>query len=251
MLKGIYSAAAGMTSQMILTDTIANNLANVNTPGYKSTGVEFATFGEALVNRIGSFQQSMIGRYAQGSKVLGTMFNFAQGDLTPTGNPLDLALQGDGFFTVKLPDNNDAIVYTRAGNFTLDNNGFLTTATGGRVQGYNGDILIPKNTKTISIRKSGEVVADGTVIDVLKIAQFSTNQHLKRMGYSYFTGLNPTGDVIDVSVEQGYLERSNANVITELVNSMTGLRVYETLQKSIQMQNETLGKSVNEVGRMG
>jgi flagellar basal-body rod protein FlgF len=250
MLKGIYSAAAGMTSQMIQTDTIADNLANISTPGYKTTGVEFATFGDVLVQRIGGDQEQEIGRYAQGSQVLHSVTDFSQGDLNATGNPLDLALEGDGFFTIKLPDKNDAIVYSRAGNFTKNEEGILTTPTGGHVQGLSGDIVIPKNAKKIDILRNGDVLVDNNPVDKLKIAQFGNNQNLRRTGSSYYTGAQPTGEVKGVTVEQGFIERSNANAITEMVNSMTGLRVYESLQKSIQMQNETLGKSVNEVGKV-
>lgn len=250
MLKGIYSAAAGMSSQMIMTDIGANNLANVNTAGFKEIKTDFKTFGEMLVKRIGNNQQVKLGNFAHGSQVLASVTDFTQGDLIQTGNPLDMGLKGDGFFSVRVLGN-DAVVYTRCGSFTRDNEGFITTINGDRLQGYNGDILIPRNAKKITISKSGEIIADDKIIDTLKIAQFKNNQELKRIGASYYKILaQPENDVTGVTVEQGSLERSNANVITEMVNSMTGLRIYETLQKSIQMQNETLGKAVNDVGRV-
>lgn len=250
MLKGIYSAATGMTSQMIMTDITANNLANVNTPGFKEVGAKFQTFGRMLVNRVGNHEQKALGHFAQGSRLLSSVTDFAQGELAETGNPLDMALNGNGFFTVKIPANN-AIVYTRNGSFTRDEEGFVTTTSGDRLQGFNGDILIPRDAKKIVLSAAGEVIVDDKVIDRLKIAQFANNQELKRIGSAYYKASGqPVEDLNPVTIQQGFVERSNSNVITELVNSMTGLRIYETLQKSIQMQNETLGKSVNEVGRM-
>lgn len=250
MLKGIYSAAAGMTSQMIQTDVTANNLANLNTPGFKRVSLEFKTFGDALVKRIGTNPTKELGHYAQGSQVLKSVTNFSQGDMTQTGNVLDMSLKGDGFFTVRIPGN-DATVYTRAGSFSRDEEGFLITPDGGRVQGYNGDILIPREAKKIVISAGGDIQVDDRNIAKLKIAQFQDQQKLEHIGSAYFKTLeDPTLDPQGVTVEQGYLERSNSNVIQEMVNNITGLRVYETMQRTIQMQSETLGKAVNDVGRV-
>lgn len=251
MLRGIYSAAAGMTSQMMLTDMTADNLANVSTPGYKMSAIQFKTFGEALINRMGNNQPQLLGRFAQGNQVLHSVINFNQGDLQQTGNPLDLGIQGNGFFKVKLPYKNDAIAYTRAGEFTRDENGFITTHDGARLQGQNGDILIPRKASKIEISQYGEVVVDGKTIERIPLISFGDNNALKRIGNSMYTvGPEVNEEVAQAHIEQGFLESSNANVITELVNSMTGLRIYETLQKSIQMQNQTLEKAVNDVGRV-
>jgi flagellar basal-body rod protein FlgF len=182
--------------------------------------------------------------------VLSSVTNFTQGDLISTGNPLDLALKGEGFFTVKL-NGTDTMLYTRSGNFTMDDAGFLTTTTGDRVQGLNGDIQIPRGTSKVEISPIGEVIANNQAIDRLVLAQFDDNQALKRIGSNYYQAIGQTPNpAVNLTVEQGALERANTNVITELVNSMTGLRIYEMLQKSVQMQSETLNKSVNDVGRV-
>ncbi len=248
MLKGIYSAASGMTSQMMLTDVVADNLANMNTPGYKASGVEFKPFGQTLIDYMGNNQTKPLGTMASGSEVMATVVNFAQGDLTQTGSPLDLALHGQGFFTVKVPQTGQ-ILYTRAGNFTRDEKGYLITMDGERVQGDHGDILIPKGAKKIDISEIGEVKVDGNTVGKLKIAQFQNMLSLKRMGSSLFeTTETPLPKISGVQVEQGFLERSNVNMISQMVNSISGLRTYETMQKTIQLQNETLQKSVNNVG---
>lgn len=251
MLRGIYSAASGMASQMFLSDITAHNIANINTPGFKGVGTDFKTFGDVIVERINNNEQVPLGEYALGSQVHRSITNFTQGDVQQTGNPLDLALRGDGFFVVKVSDMPERVLYTRGGNFTQDAEGFIVSQSGGKVQGESGDILIPRGTKKIEINNRGDVMADGRIIERLKIAQFQNSQTLKRLdATTYQATAEPLKfDSRPVSVEQGYLEKSNANVITELMNSMTGLRAYEILQRSVQMQNETLGKAVNDVGR--
>jgi flagellar basal-body rod protein FlgF len=248
MLRGIYSAAAGMTSQEIQANAIADNLANVTTPGFKHVTAQFQTFGEVLINRLSSNDQASLGSMAQGSQVMGTAIDFSQGQLTETGNPLDLSLNGEGFFVVKNAQGQE--LYTRAGNFTRDNSGYLATANGCHVQGNKGDILIPKGASKIQVSGSGDISVDGAVVDRLKIVRFAHNS-LERTGSSLYSAHEvPIADSSKTTVQQGFLEQSNANVVTELVNSITGMRAYETMQKSIQMQNETLDKSVNEVGRL-
>lgn len=249
MLRGIYTAAAGMASQLIRTDTLADNMANLGTTGFKTESVQFQSFSEALLSRISGNRQQPLGTIARGSQVRTTTINFAQGDLVQTDNPLDLAIQGKGFFAVNLKDGSGA-AYTRAGNFVRDQEGYLTTLEGHKVQGTGGDIQIPASARKIQISSSGDVVVDGQPLAKLNIVDFEDTHALTRKAAGiYITDADPN-PVERINVQQGYLEQSNANVITEMVNSIEGLRIYETLQKSIQLQNETLGKSVNDVGRV-
>lgn len=246
MLKGIYTAASGMTSQLMMGDMNADNIANINTIGYKRINAKFQSYLSEKMN-----STDPAGSTGNGSEVSGTRITFDQGDLMTTGNPLDVAINGEGWFTIKNPEKDD-VAYTRAGNFTRDAQGYLVTLNGYRVQGKSGDIQIPPSVKTIQILETGEVSLDGKSADSLKIAQFEDNNVLKRQGYSmYKTDVDPKDAATDLVVLQGTLERSNANVIEEMVTSMNGMRTYESLQKTIQMQNETLGKAVNEVGRTG
>jgi flagellar basal-body rod protein FlgF len=245
MLKGIYSAAAGMESIMTMNDVMADNLANTSTPGFKKSGVQFQSFGETLIKSMGS--GNTLGTIAQGSQVTGSVVNFTQGDMVQTGNPLDIALKGNGFFTLKMPDN--SIAYTRAGNFTRDAKGYLTTESGARVQGNQGDIVIPASTQKIEIKSNGDVQLDGNSVGKLQISQFQNPQTLQKMGANTFTTTDaPLAASTNVTVTQGSLEHSNSNAVKEMVSSITGLRTYETLQKSIQMQDETLQKAINQVG---
>ncbi len=250
MLKGMYAAAAGMASQMVLTDINANNLANVSTPGFKTVNVQFEPFGTVMLNRIGRSQEQALGTYAQGAQVYQSVTDFRPGDTFQTGNPLDLAIHGDGFFMIRGEDNS-GLMYTRSGNFTRNEEGYVVASDGAHLQGEGGDIQIPKEAARIEINRNGDVLADGKNVGRIKIVQFDNPNTLERNGYNTFkTTSTPNVDVKNTFIEQGVLERSNANVITELVSSMTGVRMYELLQKSIQMQNETLGKAVNEVGRV-
>lgn len=254
MLRGLYTAASGMMSNEILTDTIANNLANINTIGFKRSEVSFQEFDNVLVNRIDAQGSKVIGTMSMGAEVSATTMNFAQGGMRDTGNPLDFAIDGPGFFTVK--DGKGNTYYTRDGNFTINSNGFLCTHNGELVQGQNGNISIPTD-KEISSTGLGQLEAAGQPFDSLLISKVENPHSLEKIGGNLLKA-TPTSKIIPKTdnpgalgykIQQRTLEMSNANPITELINSITGQRLYESLQKSIHIQNETLGKAVNEVGK--
>lgn len=249
MLKGIYSAAAGMVGELMRQDVTADNLANISTIGYKSTSTSFKSFSEALIQRMDGGGADAVGKYARASAINNTWTQFAQGDIIQTGNPLDVAVRGEGFMAIKRPMGEE--MYTRGGSFTRDTEGFMVNMDGLRVQSENGDISIPATAKKIEISGTGEVSVDGVTAGRIKLVKFEDPQQLERAGGSLYKANGQTPEPAgNVSFEQGALERANINVITGMVNNLTGLRIYETLQKSIQMQNETLGKAVNEVGRV-
>ncbi len=255
MIKGIYTAAAGMVTQMIQADITADNLANINTPGFKTSSAQFQSFGEALISRM-SKQDGVnpIGKTSYGSQLYGSSINFQAGDLVQTGNPLDLAIHGDGFFVVK-PQGSTENIYTRAGNFTQSPEGKVITPEGAVLQldkgeGQMVDAVIPKGARQIAINNQGELRVDGNLLGKIKVAQFEDPHALKRLGAATFSSEKPPlAQATQVTLEQGFIERSNGNAISELVNSMTGLRAYETMQKSISFQNQTLEKLMNEVGK--
>jgi flagellar basal-body rod protein FlgG len=262
MIRGIYTAAAGMMANMIETDTLADNLANVNTTGFKRRGVTFQTFPEMLLKRVQSGAEGSqdsdnaaeVGKLATGSQVRGTVIQFQQGGMIQTGNPVDLALEGDGFFAVSLPNGETA--YTRAGNFTLNAAGEITTMEGNPVQGEGGGPITIPAGKTFTVNSEGAVVVDNNPIDKLKITRFENNATLEKLGLTLFKATPasqeiPLGsDKKQTLVHQGMLETSNANAVTEMIHSLAGLRTYETLEKNIKMHNDMLGKAVNEVGRV-
>ncbi len=250
MIRGLYTAAAGMLASSIGTDTLANNLANVNTAGFKANKLSYQSFPEMLISRMSAAGTTPVGGVMTGSAVYGSVVNFQPGAIQETGNPLDLALGGDGFFTVKDPASGQ-MFYTRAGSFTVDSQGYLITLAGDRVQGDAGDILMPLHNGKIQISTEGEINVDGAAVGRLKVARFADNNTLQKVGDTKFAATAVSrlqeGDIVEV--RQGQLEQSNTNPITELVNNIQGVRLYEALQKNIHLSNETLQKAVNEVGR--
>lgn len=254
MLRGLYTAASGMLSATVGTDTLAHNLANVNTVGFKGSKLNYQSFPEMLITRMGKQGTESIGSLMTGNQVKGTFINYAPGAMRATGNTFDLALEGDGFFTVKT--DKDETYYTRAGNFTMNEEGYLTTMNGDYVQGEAGNIQVNSNQGKVSINRQGEVFIGQNRVDKLKIGRFENNQMLEKVGDTFYKEtpvskpLTPQpGDKRGYSIHQGTLEESNVNAVSELVNNIQGLRLYEALQKNIHIHNETLGKAVNEVGR--
>lgn len=255
MLRGLYTAAAGMMATEIATDTLANNLSNVNTLAYKDSKVNYQTFPEMMMQRINSNQQQEIGSLNTGSKVYETFVNFAPGAIKQTGNTFDMAIQGQGFFTVKKGGGEP--YYTRAGNFTINENGFLSTIDGALVQGKLGNIQLSQDGGPFSVNAQGQISGRTGVIDQLQVARFTDENTLQRVSENLFqTTPNSvripdaaTGAPLGYKINSGSLEDSNINPVAELVNNIQGLRLYEALQKNIHFHNDTLGKAVNDVGR--
>lgn len=257
MLRGIYTAAAGMLATQMATDTLANNLANVNTTGFKGSSINFQSFPEMVIQRMSGQGQETVGSLNTGSKVYGTANNFATGAMHETGNTFDMALEGDGFFTVKTAAGQT--YYTRAGNFSINDEGYLTTSNGDYVQGELGNIQFKLDQGPFNINTAGEVSAKNhSVIDRLKITRFADNKTLEKVSDTYYQPSPitqilpdaPSGGTAGYQVHQGELEMSNVNPISELVNNIQGMRLYEALQKHIHISNETLEKAVNDVGRV-
>lgn len=260
MIKGLYTAASGMMAQQVATDNMADNLANISTAGFKKRNAIFGAFPEMLLQKVQDGKQTEIGSLATGVQLQGTAINYAQGSLRQTGNPLDVAIQGQGFLQVQL-DNGDT-AYTRNGNLSIGPNGTLITSEGLEVQGQGGGaISIPADAGAITITQTGAVqvqttgVAAPQEVGQLSVVQFENPDDLEKLGTSLYT-LSPNSQQQPIeatlgqgtTLEQGFLEGSNTNVVSELIQSITGTRLYETLQKNIQIHNQTLGKLVSEVG---
>jgi flagellar basal-body rod protein FlgF len=253
MLRGMYTAAAGMNAVQLATDTLANNLANVSTTGFKTRRVQFQSFPELLINRIGKNTSTDIGSINSGVQISSTPVQFTQGTLRQTGNNLDIALEGDGLLQVQL--GNGSMAYTRVGSLTLDGNRTLVTTEGYTVMG-EGDrpIVLPSGSSNVTIYPDGGISNDaGETLGMIKRVRFQNPQALTNLGDSLFTSTEPPETLTGgegAQLVQGYLEQSNTNVVAEMMQSMMGLRLYESLQKSITSQNQTLEKAVTEVGRI-
>jgi flagellar basal-body rod protein FlgG len=204
-------------------DMIANRLANAGTTGYKA---ESLTFDEL-------FQARM-------------KIDLTQGDSQQTGNPLDMAIFGEGFFKVQTPQGDR---YTRNGTFSLDKDSYLVTQDGYRVLGEGGPMVL--EGEQVTIDEQGDINVDGSQVGKLKIVTFPDPKNLKKEGASF---LSYSGNISDertpdrVAVQQGVLEQSNVSVVTEMTNMMETTRSFESIQKILQTYNEMDTKAATEVG---
>ncbi|MFM7389922.1 MAG: flagellar hook-basal body protein [Vampirovibrionales bacterium] len=251
MLRGIYTAASGMNAVQLMTDTMANNLANATTTGFKSRRVDMESFTPITIDRLDKGSNRDIGSLSTGVEISSTPIYFSQGSLRKTDNPLDIAIQGDALFTIE--GRNGQTQYTRNGNFTLNDKQELVTGEGLRVLDTSGSpITLPTNVSEIIVGPRGQLkTVGGEDIAQLNLVTFKRPEGLEKVSDSLLWGEEPIPLAADskTTVIQGFLEQSNTNMISEMLNSITGMRLYESLQRQITQQNQTLGKAVNEVGK--
>lgn len=251
MVRGLYTAYTGLMNQQYRLDTITNNLANSATTGYKKEGATAQAFDEmfAIKVRDGSedYINKRIGKLSLGVKIGENYTDYTQGNLKQTENTFDLAIAGDGFFEISFTNKADvqSYKYTRDGSFTLTREGFLVTKDGDFVQGQNGNIQI-STTAEVVIDAQGNIIENGEVTDKLKIVDFEDYNYLKKYGENMYDKVEGyTEKEADYAIEQGYLEMSNTNVVSEMVEMITITRAFETNQKFVQAADETLEKDVN------
>lgn len=255
MVRGLYTSALGMRTQMQKMDVVANNIANVNTTGYKKDMVVSRAFTEELMKRLDdpgeSFRHDVpVGKVSQGVFVDDVYTNFTNGSLYVTGGSLDLGITGSGFFAVNVQDNNGNAteMYTRDGAFTLASDGTLMTKEGNRVVGTSGDIVIPNGT--IDIDAAGTVTANGVYVDTIKMTDFDDLHTLRKYGDNlYTTTAESTATAFQGALEQGVLENSNVNTVKEMVDIITVSRSYETNQRLILVHDTVMNRSVNDIAR--
>lgn len=257
MVRGLYTAYTGMINQQKRLDTVTNNLANASTTGFKREGLTSKSFDQMLTVKLNDlsvpYLNEGIGKMSLGVKIGENYTDYSQGSLKETGNTYDLALAGNGFFTISYTDKkgNASEKYTRDGEFTMDSEGYLRTLEGDYVQGEGGAIMIPVETSEVSIRDNGDIYADGEYVDSLRIVDFEDYNNIEKFGenlYNVVDGATETEST--AAVKQGYLEMSNINVVKEMVEMITISRAYESNQKLIQTEDDMLDKSVNQIGKV-
>jgi len=257
MLRALYSSAAGMQSQQLNLDVIANNLANVNTTGFKKSKIEFQDLLYQTTRQPGSDQgnsnQLPTGlQVGHGSRPVATSRVFTTGELSQTGERLDVAIQGDGFFEVQMPDGTRA--YTRDGAFKTDSTGRIVTSDGLVVQG--GFQAVPQGTTAISIAPSGDVTyttASGNTSFKVQLIRFTNPSGLEAIGRNLYREtlssgtpeLGTPGENGYGELAQGYLELSNVKVVEEMVNMIQAQRAYEVNSKAVQAADEMMQQSNN------
>jgi flagellar basal-body rod protein FlgF len=259
MIRGLYTSGYGMMTLNRKMDVISNNLANVDTNGFKKDAVIFEEFSDVLAKRLFDYQNiprgsaSDIGNMALFNDIAMVHTDFTEGSLENTNLKTDLAINGDGaaFFAVAVrgSDGNYREYYTRDGSFKLDSQGRLVTKDGFTVMGLNGAIVLDGSDFTVNTR--GEIFQDNVYVDTLKIRKIDNPESLRKFGMNLLTATAETRDgAFEGEVLQGFVERSNIDSVKEMVDMITVLRSYEANQKMIQYQDATLDKAVNEIGRV-
>lgn len=253
MIRGLYTSAWGMLTQMNVMDVTTNNLANANTTAYKKDGVVVKSFEQMLTHHLENNQNKVkssrsIGNMSLGANVTEIYTDFSQGMLEKTDNPLDLVIQGQGFFAVQsLKDGQ--VRYTRDGSFTWSTDGYLVTK--------DGDLVMDENLKPISftdfkVDESGNILQGNQVEAKILITNFSNPNSLKKTGHNLYEAAETSefDNNFTSQVVQGFVERSNVSAVDEMVNMIACMRAYETNSKAVKTHDELLAKTVNEVGRL-
>ena len=257
MVRALYSAATGMESQQLNLDNIANNLANVNTTGFKKSRIEFQDLlydaTRTPGSELGNGGQLPTGlQIGHGSRAVATTKVFTEGELTQTGGQLDMAIQGDGFLQVTMPDG--TLAYTRDGALKTDSQGRITTSDGLQVQ--SGFQPIPTGTTSINIASDGTVTttsASGSQTFRIQLTRFANPEGLQNLGGNLYketpaSGTPESGNPGENgfgTMQQGYLEMSNVQVVEEMVNMITAQRAYEVNSKAVQAADEMMQQSNN------
>ena len=245
MIRSLYTAATGMLAQQEKMDVLVNNITNIGTTGFKKDGLVTSAFESMLIQRIGDGSATAIGEMSLGTKIEQQYTDFTQGAMEQTDRELDFALNGDGYFVISGPK---GTMYTRDGNFTVSFDGYLVTNDGNRVMGADGAIYV--GSGSVALDESGNIAVDGTAAGTLRIVAFLDNTGLNKVGNNLYTTTQAPVLPADMAVKQGWLEGSNVDMATEIVEMMSVNRTYEINQRIIKMLDETLEKTVNEVGRV-
>jgi flagellar basal-body rod protein FlgG len=253
MIRSLWTAATGMVAQQIEQDVVANNLANVNTVGFKKSRADFMDLMYQIYSKSGSEttqgSQLPVGlEVGMGVKPMSTQKLFTQGDYQQTGNQFDWAIEKDGFFQI---DNNGQTFYTRNGNFKLDKNGAVVNSEGLKLL---PNITVPTGTVSFTIDTGGTWTAadqEGNPLSTgrIELATFVNQAGLTSIGRNLYAKSEASGDAITGNpgengigtISQNFLEMSNVNVVDEMVKMIVGQRAYEINSKAIQTADSMLG----------
>jgi flagellar basal-body rod protein FlgG len=263
MFHALYSAASGMTAQQINLDNIANNLANASTSGFQARRVQFSDllYQNEVMPGSAATQQTTVSSGLQvglGTRPGNTEIIQTQGDLSSTGNPMDFAIEGSGFFQVLLPSNQ--IGYTRAGSFQPNQQGTLVTANGNQLQPA---ITIPANATNVTVGSDGTVSVtipgqtNAAQVGVIQLASFANPGGLNSVGNNIYLPTTASGDPVVGTpggadglgtIQQGMLEQANVNIVDEFVNMILAQRSYESNSRVVKAADEML-QGLNQISQ--
>lgn len=249
MLRGLYTAYTGMRAQQDKMDTISNNLANVDTAGFKKDHVVLTSFKEVLTYKINDperYGSDHIGEMSLGVKVDEIYTDHVQGSLKQTDEPLNIALQGQGMMKVGEMNADGTMTekYTRDGSLNIDQDGRLVTNDGLFVLGEEGGI-ITLDQYNVRINRDGTIYSNENRMGKIQLVGIEDMKTLRKQGSSLYIGTENTVETAFTGiVEQGFLESSNANSIEEMINMINVMRTYESNQKIVQTYDTSLEKAV-------
>lgn len=255
MMRALTTAGTGMVAQQMNLDVIANNLANVNTNAFKVQRAEFQdlvyqTYRASGATTGGEGTLPSAAQIGLGSRFAASTTSFTYGTVQATGNPFDVAISGDGFFQIQMPDG--SLAYTRDGSFKADANGLIVTSDGYAV---NPQMTVPVGASAVTITPNGNVTAvlpgqnDPTEIGTITLTVFPNPAGLTRIGQNLYKAGGGSGDPIEANpgdqgagtLQQRFLEGSNVQVVEEMVRMITAQRAYEINSKAIQTADDMLG----------
>lgn len=264
MVKGLYTAHTGMVNEQKRLDVLSNNLANADTNAYKKEGTTSQTFADELAIRIKDTSYSknakQLGTISMGVHIGETYTDYSQGNYKVTDNQTDFAINGNGFFAVSFTDKagNTSVKYTRDGAFIVNTQGYLVTKDGDYVLNQNGATNSDPNariqvdpTQGLIVKTDGSIYQNDILVGEIGVIDFADYNYIQKYGENLYD-LAEGGTLIESEalIDQGYIETSNVNIISEMVNMITITRAYESNQKIIQTMDNTLDIAVNQLGRV-
>lgn len=255
MVKGLYTAYTGMINQQNKMDVISNNLANAATTGYKKEGSTSQSFDTVLAYKIKDQTSAgisqRIGTMNLGVKIGENYTDYTQGAFKTTDNTYDMAISGNGFFCVEFTNKagETSTKYTRDGSFTLNVNGYLVTKDGDYLLDRNGKRIRLDTLSPSRIDENGTIYQNDRAVATIGLRDFEDYNYLEHYGENYYEPVEGASfKAADGQIFSGYLEASNVQVVSEMVDLISVTRAYESNQKVIQTIDSTLEKAVNQLG---
>jgi flagellar basal-body rod protein FlgF len=242
MDRGLYIAASGMLAEQLRQDLLANDLANVNTPGYKPDRAAQASFGDVLLENTAS--GAIVGPMSMGTGIAAVDTDTRQGALRQTGEPMDVAIEGDAYFEVQTPA---GVRYSRGGRLLVDAQGRLATTAGFPLLDAAGNPLMVGKEQGVQIGADGTVSVDGKTVGQLALVGLTG---IAKQGDSVLAG-TPAALAAPAAVRQGMLEASGVDAGRVMVNMLISMRSFEASQRVLRAIDDTLGRAVNSVGSVG
>lgn len=258
MVKGLYAAYTGMINEQNRMDVLTNNLANVNTTGYKKEGSTSQAFNDVLAYKIKDTSEYVnlakrIGTMNLGVKIGENYTDYSQGAFKVTENTFDLAISGSGFFAVEFTNKagQTSTKYTRDGSFTLNKEGYLVTKDGDYVLSGLDERIRLDPTQDVSIDSSGRIMQNGVAVARVGLTDFEDYNYLEHYGENYYQPVAGYREKApDALIRSGYLETSNVQAVSEMVEMISVSRQYESNQKMIQTIDSTLEIAANRLGKV-